>query len=958
MSKISEELEDLESFLNRAVCLREEDYEFNSCFLQLKHILKKNKIDLKTIFGQHRQNYISLCLIGAIRKSNFTMVKLLLEHGADPNQPLTFKAFPKDHVTDINDPFKALMDMNISPLHTAIESCNPKMLDLLVKAGANYYQASLIDPATLPDPTLILEQLYLAITTINPGIAEMRMKADAGSHGSEREHLEYAKFLIHSLDAENGSSFNEVALLYLRTFFKIHNIVSLQQIFDTTVVTSLLLNAITKSHFSMTKLLLEYGADPKAIWTSQDGTITTPLHMALESGNPQMVNLLLKAGADLKETHRSPDGTITTPLHMAIESGNPEIVELLVKAGADLKETHRSQDGAITTPLHMALESGNPQMVHLLVKAGADLKETHRSPDGTITTPLHMAIESGNPEIVELLVKAGADLNEIYTSKEIRIATYKKLADIGYEPGKAAYVDFLLFSSISLSSYSKTIKPLSHYKEAIKYLSPDSKDGILVGFLIDKDLLSYNYSTIISWLNSLTKTKEYSKTEYNEIISGQHSLYKIAIIAQELKGTKVINKIQEDNITKILALHEIGKQISSLKTQLERFNNKSQDKSKLRTEEKEIEGKIDLLAKELANNPYQNLNNDAKEFLTFATKINKKLAQKGIPGPNLVTLSNYLSSSIDSPDALAHNPAKAAGSPESALVESSRKFYTIHEGLLREYADANTKTKGLIAADIGLEVGSNTRLVEKFKAYKDRHTSTEGGLIAEILYALNKKALPKVTISFLEKLDSTQAKMILSELNVDDDTATIATVLTFDGAATANLSVSAEDLGDSPWDIAVIDDAVEDYFSESSDSEDAAAAAAPSLTKKEKSIFQKIISRNQDLKLSEVKKLIDKLQSMGEPLEYKHNDTGGCIIIDKRACEKHAKSGNKGLSGAANMHLQHGGDRTTDELHPAFLNDLSQLLQHYATDYIPETQDFELGLCGAAMTDMDVYDTP
>lgn len=729
--------------------------------------------------------------------------------------------------------------------------------------------------------------------------------------------------------------------------------------------------AIIRSNIPIVKLILENPyTDPNIIFVSKTGEQIPALYKAIQMENLDAVKLLLenKANPDLMMT--SSLGDRIPPLYHAVDIGSYALVELLLQFHASPSLYGKSNGGEQIPVLYHAVRQGNFGIVKLLLEKGANPNAMATSPTEEYFSVLSMAIEKKNPEIVKLLLQHNTTIEAPLKSATAKLLaankdditscqilfeqnllsllcekeqrnTLKKLVDNGYESAKEAYGEYL-FHSTSPS-----------YEEALLYLTPGSKEAILAAFIIRENLSHNNYETINSWLELLDIDREYNKTEYNGIVEGKHTLYKTAQIAQKLKSTEVINEVQADNINKILKLHKIGGKISELERSIIKLGSQlTKSKASLEEAVRIIQEKIDILALELEANPSTNLHTHKQELLVAASRINGKLATKKLK-LNLDILDPKTTTALDSDEASAYCPSKASRGPDSESESgvSSRKCFNIHEGLLREYADASTRIKGYIESDTGLTIGSNSSLAKKLKAFKDSHTGKQEGLVADVLYAINKKISAKFIISFLEKLGTLDASIIIKEL-ADEDTGTVVSALTFDGAATANLSVSAEDLGDNPCDIANEDDAVEDVVSEeeSSDSEEASAAAAatPSLTKKEKGIFRRILSQDEKLKVIEIKKLIDKLATMGESLECKPT-ASGYIIIDQEACKEHVMDGKAGLSGAANLHTQHSKGRTTDDVHPAFLNVLADLLKPYAMEYLYAEQDFEAELGGAGM---------
>ena len=85
--------------------------------------------------------------------------------------------------------------------------------------------------------------------------------------------------------------------------------------------------SLEEKRLEMTKLLLENGADVKAV----DEDNWTALMWAAWTGMPTVVEELVKAGSDVNAL----DAKKQSPLMVAAQRGNEKVVEILVNAGAD-----------------------------------------------------------------------------------------------------------------------------------------------------------------------------------------------------------------------------------------------------------------------------------------------------------------------------------------------------------------------------------------------------------------------------------------------------------------------------------------------------------------------------------------------------------------------------------------------------------------------------------------------
>jgi ankyrin repeat protein len=92
-------------------------------------------------------------------------------------------------------------------------------------------------------------------------------------------------------------------------------------------------------HAEALRLLLDAGADPNAVGTSEQIGPVQPLHSAAATGRLECARLLLERGADVNARQ----GGGFTALHAAAASSDGELARLLLAAGADA--TAKTDDG-------------------------------------------------------------------------------------------------------------------------------------------------------------------------------------------------------------------------------------------------------------------------------------------------------------------------------------------------------------------------------------------------------------------------------------------------------------------------------------------------------------------------------------------------------------------------------------------------------------------------------------
>jgi ankyrin repeat protein len=86
-----------------------------------------------------------------------------------------------------------------------------------------------------------------------------------------------------------------------------------------------------KRRLAIVNFLLDAGADPKAVFYSQDGVaVSNVLMSASYSAAPEIIEALIKAGAPVNQTL-----FFGTAIICAVEEGRDDIVEVLLRHGAD-----------------------------------------------------------------------------------------------------------------------------------------------------------------------------------------------------------------------------------------------------------------------------------------------------------------------------------------------------------------------------------------------------------------------------------------------------------------------------------------------------------------------------------------------------------------------------------------------------------------------------------------------
>jgi hypothetical protein len=140
---------------------------------------------------------------------------------------------------------------------------------------------------------------------------------------------------------------------------------------------------------------------------------STPLELAVATGQPELVRMLIAAGA-------KPDHHELEAIYQAVRSRRIDLVKLLLDSGA------RADAPSGTPLLREAILQHDPAIAALLLERGAKANQrwfSELQPGGDaydpatlmdcLITPLMEAAARGEMELVTLLVRAGADRNQI-----------------------------------------------------------------------------------------------------------------------------------------------------------------------------------------------------------------------------------------------------------------------------------------------------------------------------------------------------------------------------------------------------------------------------------------------------------------------------------------------------------------------------------------------------------------
>eukprot|EP01111_Echinosteliopsis_oligospora_P011001 TRINITY_DN3525_c0_g1_i1.p1 TRINITY_DN3525_c0_g1~~TRINITY_DN3525_c0_g1_i1.p1 ORF type:complete len:328 (+),score=67.78 TRINITY_DN3525_c0_g1_i1:65-1048(+) len=169
--------------------------------------------------------------------------------------------------------------------------------------------------------------------------------------------------------------------------------------------------AVSRGKEEAVEILLKAGCDPN-VKDKKPQIRLTPIQLAVRSPKPsiKIIESLIQAGADVNSEATDK----TTPLFIAVRSGNVDVVQLLLKHGANINIQDNPPTSGwtayrVTTPLHIAVSAGNEELVKILISHGGN--PNLQLMDDVGETLLHVAALMHRKSIAELLINSGADIN-------------------------------------------------------------------------------------------------------------------------------------------------------------------------------------------------------------------------------------------------------------------------------------------------------------------------------------------------------------------------------------------------------------------------------------------------------------------------------------------------------------------------------------------------------------------
>ncbi len=161
-----------------------------------------------------------------------------------------------------------------------------------------------------------------------------------------------------------------------------------------------LINALSRNRVSVTKMLLDKGADPNYCGLYNGKLTTVPLDVAIFKKNAKLVSMLIDYHADVNR----PDSKLNVPLHYAVSTGSEEIIKILLDAKASIDNMNSMGQSPLAYAIALDRDTN---IAVLLIDCSADCNQRTKSGK----TPIMIAIEKQNTLIVKKLIDKGVDLS-------------------------------------------------------------------------------------------------------------------------------------------------------------------------------------------------------------------------------------------------------------------------------------------------------------------------------------------------------------------------------------------------------------------------------------------------------------------------------------------------------------------------------------------------------------------
>ena len=357
----------------------------------------------------------------AVMNKHEKIVELLLKNGADVNKETNEKAILpeiKELLIEFepHSKFYELFDCSLytklTPLHLATITGCLNVVRLLIENGANINTEN--DQGLRPIHSAIHCGAFDVVSIL------FENKAALGNSEKLSERYLGAEDLINFAVDQGSQGSVEIIKLLFEKGIKIKGTKAMQI-------------AIDEKDMDIFKVLVENGA----IVDSYDNGMTSPLHRLdwdLDYvARLEMMQFLIDYGANVDILGGMEFEE--TLLHRAARIGEMYLAKFMIRNGANLdcktgpKTWGDNFDDYIeapadSTPLHLAIRDGKLEIAELLITLGAGVN----IPNAKAKTALHWAVEYENGKMIQALIHNGANVEALIKCEECEANGYRTCA--------------------------------------------------------------------------------------------------------------------------------------------------------------------------------------------------------------------------------------------------------------------------------------------------------------------------------------------------------------------------------------------------------------------------------------------------------------------------------------------------------------------------------------------------
>ncbi|AAF44566.1 ankyrin repeat protein [Fowlpox virus] len=403
-------------------------------------------------------------LYTAVEHRYIDIIKLLLDHGADPN------IYSSDHMTPLHSvsviiPIRkisklitkygnlvtlanyrntffvynenrnleiakmliqngALVNMNnmknITPLHIASSSGSYKMVELLLLHGANTNALTSYGETSL----------HYSVSSNDLNISELLIENGTNVNVANKDSItaliiavEIMSIDLVRLLLDKGADTNAIGLerfkLYVTETKQNNNILKYLNTNNVNTNVTMINEYIASELYDWNR----NSATSKLMFRSCFEPCTVPVTLATRKGSKELLEILLEYGCNPDICEKT---TSTYAMHYAVIRKHYEMLNILIRYDAYTDVKDRQQN----TPAHYAVKlpiSESCKYLKLLKLAGASFNLTNRKG----RTPLHTACKYNNTEAVKYLIESGCDTNivDVMSFTPLNYAVYYERED-------------------------------------------------------------------------------------------------------------------------------------------------------------------------------------------------------------------------------------------------------------------------------------------------------------------------------------------------------------------------------------------------------------------------------------------------------------------------------------------------------------------------------------------------